>query len=65
MVYGLVFSYWYTVIQGRKVILTILHSIRHPELVSGSVRGETLILARCEMLKRVIRLRSSRTSLIT
>ena len=36
----------------------------HAELVSASVRGEVLILARSEMLKQVIRLRSSKTSFI-
>ena len=32
--------------------------------ISGSVRGEALILARSEILKQVIRLRSSKTSYI-
>ena len=36
----------------------------HAELVSASVRGEVLILARSEILKLVIRLRSSKTSFI-
>ena len=36
-----------------RFLFSCLLSSRHAELVSASVRGETLIQARCEMLKQV------------
>ncbi|MDO5490409.1 MAG: hypothetical protein Q4F52_09945 [Bacteroidaceae bacterium] len=39
--------------QGKQHDKKVIYTLRHPELVSGSVRGEWSDEARGEMLKRV------------
>ena len=50
--------------EGNRQRIQRLKVDGHAELVSASVRGDALLLARSEMLKQVIRLRSSKTSFI-